>query len=58
MRCIDDTKLEVLQVIAKKVGSKIVGGRRTLRSWWECEVFGEGQGVNPEGRYLARFRRL
>lgn len=58
MRCTDDTKLEVLQVLAKKVGNKTARGRERLRSWWEYEIFGERQGVNPKGRYLAVFRRL
>ena len=43
MRYTDDTKLEVLQVLAKKVGSKTAGGRGRLRPWWEREIFGEGQ---------------
>lgn len=43
MRYTDDTKLEVLQVLAKKVGNETAGGRGKLRSWWEREVFGEVQ---------------
>lgn len=44
MRCTDDTKLEVLQVLPKKVGNRTAGGRRRLRPWlWVWDVWGEAR---------------